>query len=92
MDRIEIQKLLSDAEDRCFDVMVATKLDRVSRSVKDFLDLDSRLNALGIDIVITTQQIDTTTPMGKMQRVIMLVFLKQYSSILHKTMTPEKLS
>lgn len=90
LDRVEIQKLLSDAEDRCFDVMVATKLDRVSRSVKDFLDLDSRLNALGIDIVITTQQIDTTTPMGKMQRVIMLVFA-EFEREMISARTTEKL-
>jgi site-specific DNA recombinase len=74
LKREKIQELLNDAEDRKFDIVVATKLDRISRDLRDFLEFDTRLTALKIDIVITTQQIDTTSEMGKMQRNLMLVF------------------
>jgi site-specific DNA recombinase len=61
LERDEIERLLEDAEEGKFNVVLDTKMDRVSRSVYDFLDLDRRLTALDIDIVIATQNIDTTT-------------------------------
>ena len=74
LERDEIKKLLADAEEKKFDIVAATKIDRISRSVLDYLDVDKRFTALGIDIVFATQSIDTTTPAGKMQRNIMLAF------------------
>lgn len=74
LERNEIIRLLSDAEERKFDIVLATKIDRISRSVLDYLDVDKKLTELGIDIVFATQNIDTTTPAGKMQRNIMLSF------------------
>ncbi len=74
LERTEIINLLSDAEERKFDIVLATKIDRISRSVLDYLDVDKRLSKLGIDIVFATQNIDTTTAPGKMQRNIMLSF------------------
>jgi site-specific DNA recombinase len=74
LEREELNRLLKDAADGKFDVLAATKLDRISRSVKDFLELAEKLNAFGIEIVVATQNIDTTTPAGKMQQTIMLAF------------------
>ena len=74
LERPELQKMLKDAEDKKFDVVLATKLDRVSRSTKDFLELDERLAESGIDIVITTQDIDTSTPAGEMLRTLLMAF------------------
>ena len=74
LEREQLQRLMLDAEDKKFQVLLATKLDRISRSVYDFLNLDQKLNELSIDIVIATQSIDTTTPTGKMQRIILLAF------------------
>jgi site-specific DNA recombinase len=74
LEREQLQRLMLDAEDKKFQVLLATKLDRISRSVYDFLNLDNKLRELGIDIVIATQNIDTTTPTGKMQRTILLAF------------------
>ena len=67
LERNEIIRLLSDAEEKKFDIVLATKIDRISRSVLDYLDVDKKLTELGIDIVFATQNIDTTTPAGKMQ-------------------------
>jgi site-specific DNA recombinase len=74
LERAELNRLLVDAAGQKFDVIAITKLDRISRSVKDFLELDTRLQALGIDIVVATQNIDTTNPSGKMMRNILLSF------------------
>ena len=58
---------MSDAEEKKFDIVLATKIDRISRSVLDYLDVDKKLTELGIDIVFATQDIDTTTSDWKIQ-------------------------
>lgn len=74
LKRPGIQQLLHDAEKKKFELIVSTKLDRISRSVKDFLDLNEKLKTWGVDLIITTQEIDTTTPGGKALQSMMLVF------------------
>ena len=74
LERDELTRLIHDAREKKFDVVAITKLDRISRSVRDFLELDDTFTKLGIDIVVTKQNIDTTTSAGKMQRTIMLAF------------------
>ena len=74
LEREQLGQLLHDAQEHKFDVVAVTKLDRISRSVKDFLELDETFTKLGIDVAVTTQHIDTTTPAGMMQRTIMLAF------------------
>ena len=90
LEREHLQRLLQDAQAGKFNVLVATKLDRVSRSVKDFLDLDEALNKFGVDIIITTQNIDTTTAQGKMQRTILMAFA-QFERDMIAERTREKL-
>jgi DNA invertase Pin-like site-specific DNA recombinase len=51
---------------RAGDVLVVTKLDRLGRSVKHLVDLGLQLAERGIDLVVTQQGIDTTTPTGKL--------------------------
>ena len=74
LERDELQNLLRDAEDGKFNVVLATKLDRFSRSMRNFYELSERLEALGVDIVTATQNIDTTTSQGKFFRDIFLAF------------------
>lgn len=60
---------LTDALDRLdrgdADVLVASKLDRVSRSVADFARLLDRANAEGWRLVLLDSGIDTSTPAGE---------------------------
>lgn len=74
LNRPEIQRLRADAGKGRFQCVVATKLDRLSRSVKDFLDLDYELQKLNIDIKIQSQNFDTTTPSGRMLRMMLMAF------------------
>ena len=74
LNRPEIQRLRNDAAISKFQCVVATKLDRLSRSVKDFLDLDYELQKLNIDIKIQSQNFDTTTPSGRMLRMMLMAF------------------
>ena len=48
------------------DVVVVWKLDRLSRSLKDLLNIMERVEAAGAGFRSLTEHIDTTTPAGRM--------------------------
>ncbi len=54
-----------DATRRKFDVVMAWSVDRLGRSLQDLVALLSELHALGIDLFLQQQGVDTTTPAGK---------------------------
>ena len=74
IDRIELNRLREDASKNRFQILVATKLDRLSRNVKNFLDLDYELQQNNIDIKTQSQNFDTTTPSGRMLRMMLIAF------------------
>lgn len=47
-------------------IMVCYSLSRLSRSMKDMIEIGSKLGQAGCDLVSLTEQIDTTTAAGKM--------------------------
>lgn len=63
-DRTELANALKFL--RKGDVFVVTRLDRVARSVKDLFDIINTLDSKGVKFKATTQDIDTTTPHGKL--------------------------
>lgn len=48
------------------DVLVAVRLDRIGRSVRNLLDVAEDLKERGVNLVFLDQGIDTSTPMGEM--------------------------
>jgi DNA invertase Pin-like site-specific DNA recombinase len=64
--RPELNRLMADAHKRKFDVVVVWKFDRFARSVSHLLRALETFNALGIAFVSLSEQMDTTTPAGKM--------------------------
>ncbi len=54
-----------DASRRKFDIVMAWSVDRLGRSLQDLIGFLSELHALGIDLALHQQGIDTTTPAGK---------------------------
>ena len=63
-DRPELDKALAYL--RAGDVFVITRLSRAMRSLKHLLALADELRERGIDLVVLRQQIDTTTPTGRL--------------------------
>ena len=64
--RPELNRLMADASKRRFDVVCVWKFDRFARSVSHLLRALEQFNALGIAFVSLSEQMDTTTPTGKM--------------------------
>jgi DNA invertase Pin-like site-specific DNA recombinase len=59
-------RMLKDASRRKFDVVMAWAIDRLGRSLVDLLDTIAHLQAVGADLYLDQQNIDTTTPAGKL--------------------------
>jgi DNA invertase Pin-like site-specific DNA recombinase len=64
--RPELDRLMSDAHRRRFDAVVVWKFDRFARSVSHLLRALESFKAQGIEFVSFSEQMDTSTPAGKM--------------------------
>src|SRR5262245_52955644 len=64
--RPELDRLMSDAHRRRFNVVVVWRFDRFARSVSHLLRALENFKALGIEFVSFSEQLDTSTPAGKM--------------------------
>src|SRR5712671_4051192 len=64
--RPELDRLMQDAHRRRFDVVCVWRFDRFARSVSHLLRALETFKALGIDFVSYSEQMDTSTPAGKM--------------------------
>ena len=64
--RPALDRLMSDAHKRKFDVVLYWRFDRFARSVSHLLRALETFNALGIAFVSLSENVDTTTPTGKM--------------------------
>jgi len=64
--RKALDRLMADAHRRRFDAVVVWKFDRFARSVSHLLRALETFRALGIEFVSLSEQVDTSTPMGKM--------------------------
>jgi DNA invertase Pin-like site-specific DNA recombinase len=64
--RPELNRLMGDAHKRRFDVVCIWRFDRFARSVSHLLRALETFKALGIDFVSYSEQMDTSTPAGKM--------------------------
>ena len=63
-ERPELVKLLDTA--RKGDVVIVWKLDRLARSLRQLIDTTVMLNERGVELHSLTENINTTTPSGKL--------------------------
>jgi DNA invertase Pin-like site-specific DNA recombinase len=64
--RPELNRLMADAHRRRFDAVIVWKFDRFARSVSHLLKGLETFRSLRIEFVSLSEQVDTTTPTGKM--------------------------
>jgi DNA invertase Pin-like site-specific DNA recombinase len=82
--RPEFDRLLRDAAQRRFDVVMAWSVDRLGRSLQDLVGFLSELHALHIDLFLHQQGLDTTTPGGKAMFQMMGVFAEFERSMIQE--------
>jgi DNA invertase Pin-like site-specific DNA recombinase len=73
-ERPAFDAMCKDAARRRFDMVMAWSVDRLGRSLQDLVAFLSELHALGIDLFLHQQGVDTTTPAGKAMFQMMGVF------------------
>lgn len=64
-NRPEFNRMMSDVKQGKLDVILCTKLDRVFRNTKDFLDITEYFEEQNIKFVCLEGNIDTSTPTGR---------------------------
>jgi DNA invertase Pin-like site-specific DNA recombinase len=64
--RPQLDRMMSDAHRRRFDVVVVWKFDRFARSVSHLLRALDTFRVLGIEFVSLSESLDTATPAGRM--------------------------
>jgi putative DNA-invertase from lambdoid prophage Rac len=73
-NRPEFNELLEDMRNNEFDCIMVTKLDRLGRSLPHLISLMEEFNNRNVQFVCVTQNIETITPMGRLQFQIMGAF------------------
>ena len=72
--RPEMQKLLSDAENKLFSAIFIYKLDRFSRSLKDLVLMVDKLKEWNVDFISLQDRIETASASGKLMFHIISAF------------------
>src|ERR1035437_5239723 len=72
LHRPGIQRLLADVRNGTVDVVMAYKIDRISRSLRDFYALWETFQNIGVVFVSATQAFDTSTPAGILMLNVLL--------------------
>ena len=73
-DRPAFSRIMADIEAGKIDVLVVYKVDRLSRSLLDFVKVMERLNALGVAFVSVTQNFTTADAMGRLTMNLLASF------------------
>ncbi|MFH1038015.1 MAG: recombinase family protein [PVC group bacterium] len=68
----EFARLFDDARTGRINTVICTSLDRISRSVKDFLNFFEYLNRYDVEFVCLKQNYDTTTAQGRLFVTMMM--------------------
>lgn len=73
-DRPALQKLLEEIKAGLIDVVVVYKIDRLSRSLLDFLQMVKMFDGQNVAFVSITQQINTSTAAGRLMINVLMSF------------------
>lgn len=72
--RSGMERMLADAARRRFDILLAWDVSRLGRSLTQLVDVFDTLRALGIDLILEQQGVDTSTPAGRALMQMSAVF------------------
>ncbi len=72
--RPQFEKLMADIATGKVDTVVSYRLDRITRNIMDFAALLQLFETHGVKYISATEQLDTSTPMGRAMVYIVMVF------------------
>ncbi len=74
IDRPAFTDLLNDIKQRKIDAVLTYKIDRLTRSSKDFYNLIEYFDKYGVNYISVSERFDTSSAAGRLLRNIMLTF------------------
>jgi site-specific DNA recombinase len=80
--RPAFNELLSDMRSLKFNCVMVTKLDRMGRSLSHLLDLFEEFSKKGVHFIAATQNIDTSSAIGRLQLQMVGAFAEFEASII----------
>ncbi|HKZ19225.1 MAG TPA: recombinase family protein [Acidimicrobiia bacterium] len=89
LERPALKQLRADIAAGLVDAVIVYRSDRLSRSIRDFLELMEEFEHHGVAFVSVSEQFDTSTPGGRMHRNMLLTFA-QYERELIAERTRDK--
>lgn len=89
-DRPALKRLMRDVESGDIEAIVVYRLDRISRSLADFVNIHEFLERHGVALVSVTESINTSTAHGRMMVNVLLSFA-QYERELAAERTRHKI-
>ena len=85
-DRPAFNRLMADIDAGKFDVLVCYKVDRLSRSLIDFVKVMERMSARGVSFVSVTQNFSTADALGRLTLNMLMSFAEfERSMIIDRT-------
>ena len=83
-NRPSLDRMLKDAVRRKFDLIAVWSIDRLGRSLQNLIETVNELQAVGVDLYIHQQAIDTTSPSGKLAFSIFGAFAEFEKSLIRE--------
>jgi hypothetical protein len=71
--------MVADAEAGLFDIVIVHKLDRFARNLRVTLDTRHRLQSAGVSFVSISENMDFSTPIGRVTLATLAAFAEYYS-------------
>lgn len=84
INRPEFSKLMMDIEDSKISKVICYKVDRISRSLQDFVGIYAKFEKHNVEFVSCNEQFDTSTAMGKATLQIIMVFAELERNMIQK--------
>ena len=83
-NRPEFSALMTDIQNGLIEKVIVYKVDRISRSLQDFVGIHSEFEKHNVEFVSCNEQFDTSTAMGKATLQIIMVFAELERNMIQK--------
>ncbi|MFN0223224.1 recombinase family protein [Paenibacillus sp. KR2-11] len=78
LNRPGVKEMIDDLKAGKFDAVIVHKLDRLTRNISDLYDLVELVNKHEVKLISLSENIDTSTPMGRMFVYLLGIFAQMF--------------
>jgi len=82
--RLELDRMLQDMRNKLFNAVIVWKFDRLGRCTRHLLQVLEEMKNNKVGLIATSQNIDTSTPMGKFFFIILSGFAEMEREIIRE--------